>query len=44
MTRLLLGFLVSLWKLGIPQTWCAWLLRPHPLPIAQPADIGDRQQ
>jgi hypothetical protein len=30
---LLVGLTVSLWKIGLPQTWLAWWLKP-PLPLA----------
>ena len=35
MACLLLGLMVSLWKLGIPQSWWAWWLRPIRLPLCQ---------
>ena len=30
MACLLLGLTVSLWKLGLPQAWWAWWLKPPP--------------
>ena len=41
MACLLLGLMVSLWKLGIPQGWLAWWLKPLPIPVVPTADIGD---
>jgi hypothetical protein len=38
---LLLGLMVSLWKLGIPQAWWAWWLNPHPIPLTPPAHARD---
>ena len=40
MACLLLGLMVSLWKLGIPQAWLAWWLKPHPIPVPT-ADSGN---
>ncbi len=33
---LLVGLLVSLWKLGVPQRWLYWLFSAKPLPIVPP--------
>jgi hypothetical protein len=33
MACLLLGLMVSLWKIGIPQAWWAWWVKPHPIPV-----------
>ncbi len=40
MACLLLGLMVSLWKIGIPQSWWAWWLKPHPTPIVPTAKSG----
>ena len=40
MACLLLGLLVSLWKLGIPQSWLEWWLKPPPIPAA-PGEMGN---
>jgi hypothetical protein len=37
---LLAGLMVSLWKLGLPQSWLAWLVRP-PVPLARRANGAD---
>ena len=42
MACLLLGLMVSLWKLGIPQSWLAWWLKPGPIPAAPPADTRNQ--
>ena len=34
MACLLLGLMVSLWKLGIPQAWWAWWLKPPPISVS----------
>ena len=45
MACLLLGLMVSLWKLGIPQAWWAWWLKPPPLPVVPAADLrNDRRR
>jgi hypothetical protein len=44
MACLLLGLLVSLWKLGVPQAWLEWWLKPHAVPTARSADIRDEGQ
>ena len=36
---LLMGLMVSLWKLGIPQAWWAWWLNPHPNSAAPPVGV-----
>ncbi len=44
MACLLVGLMVSLWKLGIPQAWWARWFEPPPLPAAPMADRRtDRQ-
>ncbi|MGO9111798.1 MAG: hypothetical protein ACLP9L_21435 [Thermoguttaceae bacterium] len=44
MACLLLGLLVSLWKLGIPQAWLAWWLKPRPIPIVPTSKTSDDEQ
>jgi hypothetical protein len=44
MACLLVGLMVSLWKLGVPQSWWAWWIRPHPVPIAPTAEMGDEAE
>ena len=44
MACLLLGLMVSLWKLGLPQTWLTWWLKPPPISVAQSASIRDDKQ
>jgi hypothetical protein len=39
MACMLVGLLVSLWKLGIPQLWIDRWLKPPPVPVAQVSDI-----
>ena len=36
--------MVSLWKLGIPQAWWAWWIKPAARPIAPTADAGQDGQ
>ena len=40
MACLLIGLLVSLWKLGLPQTWLAWFLKLHGEPLVPTTDTG----
>jgi hypothetical protein len=35
---LLLGLMVSLWKLGMPQAWLEWYHKPPPMPVAPMAE------
>jgi hypothetical protein len=41
---LLLGLMVSLWKLGIPQSWLKCWLKPRPVPVAPTVKVRDEGQ
>ncbi len=40
MACLLLGLMVSLWKIGLPQAWWEWWFMPQPIPLVTTAE-GD---
>ena len=44
MACLLLGLMVSLWKIGIPQAWWAWWLKPGPIPVVPTAETGGAER
>ena len=44
MTCLLMGLMVSLWKIGVLQAWWARWIKPHPIPVAPTADLRNEQR